>query len=67
MSASRQLADNCTVLIKNLKVGDSDKVKHFVCRKTKNLSGEIALSLAKISPAFPGLLERMLRMCAEHG
>jgi hypothetical protein len=64
MSSSRQLAENCTVLIKNLKVGDSDKVKHFVCRKTKNMSGEIALSVAKISPAFPGHLVRKSRACA---
>jgi len=59
MSSSRQLAENCTVLIKNLKVGDADKVKHFVCHKTKNLSGEIALSVAKISPAFPGPSHRV--------
>ena len=32
---SRQLADSCTVLIKNLKVGDAERVKDFACRKVR--------------------------------
>jgi len=51
---SRQLADSCTVLIKNLKLGDAERIKDFACRKVM-AKFAFALPLCPRSPARTAL------------
>lgn len=55
MSSSRQLPDNCTVVVKNLRSGDGERIKSYCHKRTPNLTGGFAVVFEKKNPPFDGM------------